>query len=733
MEKAILNNIPIGNLSRVAKIESWRKEVYRPIYYIHKWWAKRLGSVFRGILLSCCLPETADLSEEYYNLQNFKDITIFDPFMGSGVTVGEAVKMGCKVIGRDINPVATTLVETFLPKYDIQKIMETYDKIRDNVEKKILSLYKARVNGREITALYYFWVKYLSCPECSKQIDLFNKYIFSAHVAPKKIPTARAICPKCEKINVVDYYNTECCCIHCSHVYNPHMGNIKGAYISCPHCDYRFKLVEQMKKREAPLEHRMYAKIVLRSNSKTYFPIDNFDLQLYEQVRQEYESIKNHLPDLQIMPGHNTNQALKHNYRYWRQMFNERQLLGIYYLAEEIKKVPNPKIKRLFACLLSGVLEFNNLFCSFKGEGSGAVRHMFSHHILKPETTPFEANLWGTPKSSGSFSTLFKSRILRALEYKEFPFEINPDSKSNSKVYGINNQIGCTIAENFAQFQKTEHSAYISCGDSGRTDIEDKSVDAVVTDPPFFDNVHYSELADFFYVWLNYILQNPLQTSTRKKEEVQDTNPSLFAQKLTCVFKECRRVLKDEGVLTFTYHHSRPEGWTTVYEAIRKAGFIVDQSYPIKAEMSVSVPVQQAKVPIHLDLIIVCRKQEYNSNKAKDHIVDHKRIFTYSQEQANELIDANIHLSQGDMKVIYLGRVMTELSKMYNITEELSEFMSIIEASDNILDDLLHNGKEYQQNREKEEQEKGQLMLFEKPGRVGFSPCGKLLKVLSQQ
>ena len=76
---------------------------------------------------------------------------------------------------------------------------------------------------------------------------------------------------------------------------------------------------------------------------------------------------------------------------------------------------------------------------------------------------------------------------------------------------------------------------------------------------------------------------------------------------------------------------------------------------------------------------------------------------------------------------------MTELSKIYNITEELSEFMSIIEASDNILDDLLHNGKEYKQTREKEEQEKGQLMLFEKPGRVGFSPCGKLLEVLSQQ
>ncbi|MFQ5771866.1 MAG: DNA methyltransferase [bacterium] len=468
-----------------------------------------------------------------------------------------------------------------------------------------------------------------------------------------------------------------------------------------------------MKKLYLPLSHRMYAKIILRNNQKAYFPTDDFDRQVYEQIKREYESIKVHLPDHQIMPGYNTNQAIKHNYRYWRQMFNERQLLGIYYLAKEIKKIANQETKRLFACLLSGVLEFNNMFCSFKGEGSGAVRHMFSHHILKPEMTPFEANIWGTQKSSGSFSTLFKSRILRSLEYKQFPFEIDPNNRTNPKVYGINNTIACEIAKDFTDFQKHQKTAYISCGDSGCTDIADKSVNAVVTDPPFFDNVHYSELADFFHVWMNYILENSSQASTRRKEEVQDTDPQLFAQKLTSVFRECHRVLKDEGLLVFTYHHSRPEGWTTVYEAIRKAGFSVNQSYPIKAEMSVSVPVQQAKVPIHLDLIIVCQKSEVYCSTVKDTTVDHEKIFACSQKQANKLIDANISLSKGDMKVIYLGKAMTELSKLNNIGEELSQFELIINASDNILCDLLQNCKEYYQSIEKQKHEKGQLILFE--------------------
>jgi len=713
MGKAILNNLPIGNLSQISEKESWRKEVYRPVYYIHKWWAKRLGSAFRGILLSCCLPETADLSQEYYNFHNFSDTTIFDPFVGSGVTVGEAAKLGCKVIGRDINPVATTIVETFLTEYDIREITKAYSQIRDKLEKRILSFYKTQICNQQATASYYYWVKYLDCPECGDQIDLFKKFIFSAHVDPKKNPTSRAICPKCGNINVIEYEDTECCCSSCSNVYNPQQGNIMGAYVSCPHCDYHFKLVEQMKKLELPLSHRMYAKIILRDNQKAYFPIDDFDRQIYEQIKREYESIKDHLPNHPIMPGYNTNQAIKHNYRYWRQMFNERQLLSIYYIAKEIKNIANQKTRRLFACLLSGVLEFNNMFCSFKGEGSGAVRHMFSHHILKPEMTPFEANIWGIRKSSGSFSTLFKSRILRALEYKEFPFEIDPNRRTNPKVYGINNTIGCEIAKDFTDFQKLQKTAYISCGDSACTDIADKSVNAVVTDPPFFDNVHYSELADFFHVWMNYILENFSQASTRRKEEVQDTNPELFTQKLTSVFRECHRVLKDEGLLVFTYHHSRPEGWTTLYEAVRKAGFSVTQSYPIKSEMSVSVPIQQARVPIHLDLIIVCQKTEVYCVTVKDTTVDHERIFASSQKQANELIDAHISLSKGDMKVIYLGRTMTELSRLNNIANELSELTLIMDASDNILDDALQIAKEYRQFMEKQEEQTGQLILFE--------------------
>ena len=75
MPKLIEKDFPFAELSLIAERESWRKEVHRPIYYLHKWWARRLGSVFRGIVLGACLEDSEDFWERFYNRNNF-DSTI---------------------------------------------------------------------------------------------------------------------------------------------------------------------------------------------------------------------------------------------------------------------------------------------------------------------------------------------------------------------------------------------------------------------------------------------------------------------------------------------------------------------------------------------------------------------------------------------------------------------------------------------------------------------------------
>src|SRR5262245_49935450 len=112
--RAIEKDFPYPELSRVAEAESWRKELNRPLSHVHKWWAQRLGSVFRGLILGAAGPAGEDVWKAFYRPTQFKDLIVYDPFMGSGTTLVEARKLGCRAIGRDINPVAYFLVRNAL-------------------------------------------------------------------------------------------------------------------------------------------------------------------------------------------------------------------------------------------------------------------------------------------------------------------------------------------------------------------------------------------------------------------------------------------------------------------------------------------------------------------------------------------------------------------------------------------------------------------------------------------
>src|SRR6059036_2989968 len=154
------DSFPFEFISQLAEMESWRKEVYRPIYHIHKWWAKRLGSIFRGIILGSLLPRGTDLKEVFYDAHDFSDITVFDPFMGSGTTVGEAHKLGCNALGRDINPVAAEAVRVALGPLDRNLIDRSFAHLAGTVAERIRQLYQTVDRaGNEAEVLYFFWVK----------------------------------------------------------------------------------------------------------------------------------------------------------------------------------------------------------------------------------------------------------------------------------------------------------------------------------------------------------------------------------------------------------------------------------------------------------------------------------------------------------------------------------------------------------------------------------------------
>ena len=660
---------PFVDISVLAEKESWRKEINMPIYHIHKWWATRLGSVFRSILIQSLGPCELLEIEPFYKKYKMDGKIVFDPFMGSGTTIGESLKLGAKAVGCDINPISTFLVRQGLQKVNINELEDAFSEVEKNISKKINHYYRILdpETGEKIPVLYYFWVKVITIG--NEEIPLFTKYVFSQNAYPKKKPEAQIICPNCWNVFKGKYDSKKCTCPKCDVEFDPQVGPSNGQTVVDSQ-GREYKILDVMPK-DRVIPEKMYAALALRhSGEKIYLSIDSESIDLYNEAKKTLHELEDTLPlpKMGVRQGYNTNQAIKYNYDTWKKFFNERQLLCLGILLKEILNIEDEIIRNQQICLFSSTLEFNNMFCTFKGEGTGAVRPIFSNHILKPEKTPLENSIWGNENSSGCFSTLFRSRLLKAKEYLDNPFEIKIEGGKTKKVI-CSDPIDASVFDDWSQFEKSERGALIINGDSSSIDIPTGSVDAVVTDPPYFDFINYSELSDFFYSWLSPIMKETYQEfnnlNSSSEKEVQSRDPFLFCKLLSEVLTECHRVMKADAILTFTFHHSRPEGWAAVSYALVQAGFVLSSVYPIHGEFRASSTKSNTKEPISLDAILFCEKHTGN-----ECLLNETDIVDMTAEYVSKLKGAGMSLSAMDYRVI------ASAIAMVNTTHTKYDFLS---------------------------------------------------------
>jgi len=210
MKRAIEESFPIVEINRLAIPE---RNAFKPIYKMHKWFARRASCVFRAILLAAMKPAGTDIMDEFYKDHtddpDTNGVRILDPFMGGGTTVIEALRLGCHVTGIDLNPVAWFIVKTEVEPVDIGELEGAFERLAQrktasgkSVKEELLSHYKTDCPccGQEADIIYTFWVKSAICtnPTCKKQVPLFKDYIIA-----KKSPSIRYIpeyhCPHCKK------------------------------------------------------------------------------------------------------------------------------------------------------------------------------------------------------------------------------------------------------------------------------------------------------------------------------------------------------------------------------------------------------------------------------------------------------------------------------------------------------------------------------------------------------
>lgn len=613
---------PYAELSAIASVEAHRKNIYRPPYYVHKWWARRTGSVFRGMLLDLLLPEGEDVMDAYYRRHDFSDKVILDPFMGGGTTVGESLRLGAKVVGCDLNPVAWFLVTQAMRDVDEIALKAAFKQVEEEAGQRISDLYETTCSGcgEQATAQYAAWVKQIPCSKCGELAELNTTQVVMADMATKG--AGLVDCPKCGHPWWVSKVKDEVECPECEHHFVPAEKRCGSSDYHCDHCGNEEKILNVVKKMDEPPSHRMRLVTVwCDSCGKRHQTTTATDQERYDKiaadVRRRWDEMW--LPREEIPAGYNTNQMRRYQYRYWWQMFNLRQLAAYDALFHAIRKVEDVPSRELLTLLASTSLELNSMFCGAKGLGTGAIRHVFSHHAFIPAKEPLEANVWGVHRSSGGYSTLYKERLLRAREWANQPVERRFTGTRAEKVPIVGERLGGRPTTNFQDLVDGKADMLIVNHTSEQLDeVPDGSVDFVVTDPPYADMVMYSELSDYFYVWLRQALKDDYPNFERglvddSREAV--VNPArgrdgdFYTEVLGAVYAEAGRKLKPGGRMAFTFHHSGEEAWGQVERSLIAGGFVVERWWPVHAEMTSGVPIQgKAESGGHIDIVFVCAK-----------------------------------------------------------------------------------------------------------------------------
>lgn len=205
---------------------------------------------------------------------------------------------------------------------------------------------------------------------------------------------------------------------------------------------------------------------------------------------------------------------------------------------------------------------------------------------------------------------------------------------------GIARLLDETGATDLANATRLERSVEVTQGSAANLTLGAGSVAHICMDPPYYDNVMYAELADFFYVWekrtLGRLVPEYFGDDLTDKDNEAVANPARFAAlgkrkkeladldyetKMTAIFGEARRVLRDDGVLSVMFTHKRAEAWDTLGMGLLQAGFTIETSWPVNTEPEVSS--HQANMNSAASTImLVCRKRDERTGGAQVYLED---------------------------------------------------------------------------------------------------------------
>lgn len=663
---AIETHFDVGFVSKLTAEEKQIQQNYRPVIGVHKWFARRPGALFRSLLLAE-FTNGVPLSENYYRGHSLEGLTIADPFMGGGTTLFEANRAGCNVVGFDINPMAFWVVRQELVSVDRGEFRRAAERAIAGVGREVGDLYKTRcVKCRhDVPVKYFLWVKEQRCGGCSKGVDLFPGYLVAEN---ERHPFFVLHCPGCK--GLVELPELEkgspAKCPSCSLSFDWQHGTAARNRYSCS-CGHEGRYPAELRV-EGPPRHRLFGMEYhcphCRDEHKGRFfkAPDPEDLARVTRAEKLLRSLGDlRLPDDEIPDGDETKRLHRWGYSRYREMFNDRQLLSLGLLMRQIAAEKDVEARHALATVFSDCLRYQNMLCRYDSYAL-KCQDIFSVHGFPVGLIQCENNVLGIPGiGSGSFCH-FVEKYDRAKAYCEAPFETLKSGSKKRLLPIAGERIDAKLVQRIRDV-KGSRRAMLRCGSISDAEISPESFDAVFTDPPYFDNVQYAELADFCFAWLRLLLGDEFREfarrSTRSMSELtgnQTTGKGLahFTEGLGGVFSKAASGLKPGAPFVFTYHHNDVEAYVPVVVALLDAGLVCTATLPCPAEMSASLHINGTGSSI-VDTVIVCRRPDGATVKSPKLGRVPLRELLLADRVA--LLRAEVKCTRGDLFCLSLGHL----------------------------------------------------------------------------
>ena len=604
-----------------------------------------------------------------------KKPVILDPMAGGGSIPYEAVRLGFPTIAGDLNPVAYITIKATV-EYPVifgEKLVlavkEVGEKIHQMAQSELVEFFP-KAPGEEVHA--YLWSRIITCSNCSLQIPMSPHWWIVKGGKSEKEVAIRLIVPENGQGDECDF---EIINNPRAMGFNPDQGTDVRKEALCPRCG-RVNESNYVKSeaQAGRMGHQLYAVCIKIMRGRRKRGIKHYrkprpdELKAIKKAKQRlHEKIpewekQGIVPNEKIVLGSKTRELLNFGMYKWIDLFNPRQLLTHLTYLEKInlqkkvllsnkyeKNIVNGIITYL-GILYDGCISYNSLLCRW--DSARAPRKIVNSLAL--QGFPFKTS-YAEFDHSEKLWPWIQAKTLDALKKL---INYLPESPGKLQVY---------------------------CGDSANIPLDDKSVECIVVDPPYFANVMYAEVSDFFYVWLKRIVGNlypeAFQSELTEKRDEAVANIALFRDvnkrgvakrlatqhyeaKMESCFRDMNRVLRDDGVLTVMFTHRESEAWASLANALINSGFTFTSSWPVFTEPGQKFGKANKGV-LKVTVLLSCRKREAEKRGLWERVIQE----LYDEAERKVMEHSKMEISGPDLLVSVYGPVLGKFAN-YSIVRD---------------------------------------------------------------